>query len=284
MAQADVVISWFSESPELSATKAFFKRPTVFLNMPAGFVPVVDAQGKAVLGADGKPLHKGRDYDADIKAYDPKKPLRAAIAKFFPGLDPLRVCLIGFSQGCQGVRAALRWGESARVDAVIPVDGIHAGYTNPEKTALRPADVTPFVAFGAAARTEGRLMVITTSSIVPGNFASTTQTANFIWRAVTGQDADIVEHDLPPGFWAHEENPPVTIQFQCVKPITYVQAVNYRYRNVGGLSINNYANLDPTGCADHIYQARHVLPLTVATFLADRWNAQPPTEGVCLTA
>ena len=69
-----------------------------------------------------------------------------------------------------------------------------------------------------------------------------------------------------------------------MKPITYVQAVNYRYRNVGGLSINNYANLDPTGCADHIYQARHVLPLTVATFLADRWNAQPPTEGVCLTA
>lgn len=284
MAAADVVLTWFADSPKLSVVaKSAFTRPTVFLAMPAGFVPELDAGGQPVIGADGKPKMKGRDYDGQITAYGPKA-LRAIIAKYAPGLEPLRVCLVGFSQGCQGVRAALRHGESARVDAVLAIDGIHAGYPKGDKTKLVAPDVTPYVAYGAAAREDGRLFVISTSSIVPGGFASTTQTANFLWRAVTGQDADIQEHDLPPGFWAHEEVPPVAIKFQCIKEQIYTQALSYRYRNVGGFVINNYVNQDPTGCADHIYQAHHVLPLIAHDFLAARWNAQPPTEGVCLTA
>jgi hypothetical protein len=273
MPAADVVLTWFSSSPELDAVKALFQRPTRFVEMPAGFVSGPDIDPKT-----RKPKQHARDYAAEWKAAGG---LSGFLHTRAPDVTPLRVALIGFSQGCQGPRAVLRTSDAGKIDAAIATDGIHTEYGNPAHTTISVPQLAPWGAFARAARSGGPLLVVTTSAIVPGgNIVSTTETANWVWRDATGQDQDIQDAPLPPGFWMHEENPPVRIKYQCVRPIDYHWAITVRYRRSGNLVIVNYGNLDPTGCADHIYQSRHVQPLTVASFLADRWNRMPPGAGV----
>ncbi len=278
--QADVIFSWFSSSKRLTDAVSKFQRPTVLIEVPAGFILGPD------LGPDGKPKQHSRNYDAEIKAHG-ASPLRAICKDH--GIEPQRVCLIGFSQGCQGVRAALRGGEGNKVDSVIAVDGTHSTYskrpTPSDPGAIFPVDVIPYLSFARLAITEGRLCVVTTSSIEPGgNVVSTTNIANWLWRQASGGDVDHEDRPAPDGVLFHVEDPPAKVKYQCQKEITYVEGVSYRYRNKGGLSIINYADMDPTGCADHIYQALYVLPMLVERYLAPRWNATPPSGGVCLVA
>jgi len=101
-----------------------------------------------------------------------------------------RVTLVGFSAGHGAVRAILREPRHfARVDAVLLLDGMHTSYV-PEGTVLAGGgalDTTNLVAFAdfarAAMRGEKRF-VVTHSEIFPGTFASTTETADWLLRAL----------------------------------------------------------------------------------------------------
>lgn len=101
-----------------------------------------------------------------------------------------RVTLVGFSAGHGAVRAILREPRHfARVDAVLLLDGMHTSYV-PEGTVLAAGgalDTTNLVAFAnfarAAVRGEKRF-VVTHSEIFPGTFASTTETADWLLRAI----------------------------------------------------------------------------------------------------
>ena len=101
-----------------------------------------------------------------------------------------RVTLTGFSAGHGAVRAILREPRHfARVDAVLLLDGMHTSYV-PEGTVLAtggtldPRNLEAFVRFAqAAVRGEKRLLV-THSEIFPGTFASTTETADYLLRAL----------------------------------------------------------------------------------------------------
>ena len=101
-----------------------------------------------------------------------------------------RVTLVGFSAGHGAVRAILREPRHfARVDAVLLLDGMHTSYV-PEGTVLAGGgalDTTNLVAFAdfarAAIRGEKRF-VVTHSEIFPGTFASTTETADWLLRAL----------------------------------------------------------------------------------------------------
>lgn len=100
------------------------------------------------------------------------------------------VALVGFSAGHGAVRAILRdSAHFARVDAVLLLDGMHTSYI-PEGTPLAAGgtiDSTNLVAFErfarAAMRGEKRFLV-THSEIFPGTFASTTETADWLLRAL----------------------------------------------------------------------------------------------------
>jgi len=101
-----------------------------------------------------------------------------------------RVTLSGFSAGYGAIRAILREPRHvARVDAVLLLDGMHAGY-QPERTVLAEGgtiderDVEPFVAFARAAVRGDKRFVVTHSEIFPGTFASTTETADHLLRAL----------------------------------------------------------------------------------------------------
>lgn len=101
-----------------------------------------------------------------------------------------RVVLSGFSAGHGAIRAILLDPRHfARVDAILLLDGMHTSYV-PEGKVLADSgslDTTNLAAFGrfakAATRGEKRFLV-THSEIFPGTFASTTECAEWLLRAV----------------------------------------------------------------------------------------------------
>ena len=101
-----------------------------------------------------------------------------------------RLTLSGFSAGHGAVRAILREPRHfSKVDAVLLLDGMHTSYV-PEGTVLEKGgslDTTNLAAFAdfarAAMRGEKRF-VVTHSEIFPGTFASTTETADWLLRAL----------------------------------------------------------------------------------------------------
>ena len=101
-----------------------------------------------------------------------------------------RLTLVGFSAGHGAIRAILREPRHfAAVDAVLLLDGMHTSYI-PEGTVLEQGgvlDTTNLVAFAELARAAMRgekRFVVTHSEIFPGTFASTTETADWLLRAL----------------------------------------------------------------------------------------------------
>ncbi len=90
--------------------------------------------------------------------------------------DP--VVLSGFSAGYGAIRQILRTRANwERVDAVLLVDGLHAGY---EAGLVEAPDLDVFVEFARLAVAGKKQMVVTHSTILPGTFASTTETADYL--------------------------------------------------------------------------------------------------------
>lgn len=118
---------------------------------------------------------------------------RAATGSSTSSPPPVRfrqVILTAWSAGHGAVRAIIRDPRGfARVDAILLIDGMHTSYV-PEGVVLYKGgtiDTTNLVAFAnfarAAMRGEKRFLV-THSEIFPGTFVSTTETADWLLRAV----------------------------------------------------------------------------------------------------
>jgi hypothetical protein len=262
--EADVVISWFSTG---KVAQQAFGRPTVFIQMPTP---------------------AGQKYKAQIDALG-QQPLNTILKQYAPDIRPMRVACLGFSEGCQGVRALLSSPDGGRIDGAIAIDGIHAQYQQGSKTKIVPAYLTPWGAFGKRAAQGRTLLAITASSIVPPGFASTTETAAWIWRYVTDSDKESATSPIPEAL-LQPFNPPVTIKGgqdsagNKWPTVTYTQPPVTTFRRDHGLVITNYADLDPSGHQDHIFQAQRVLPVILSSFLADRWNSISPDSGICTLA
>ena len=100
------------------------------------------------------------------------------------------VTLSGFSAGHGAIRAILRdSAHFAEVDGVLLLDGMHTGYA-PEGVVvekggtLDPHNLDAWVRFGRAAMRGEKRFVVTHSEIFPGTFASTTETADYLVRAL----------------------------------------------------------------------------------------------------
>jgi len=267
--EADVVLSWFSSGA--SAASAF-ERPTKFVQLPTP---------------------DGQKYDqmlADIANSMglSGQPLLAVLKKYANDVRPQRIALLGFSQGCQGVRSVLRCPDARRVDSVIAIDGIHAQFQPGSHTALNPGYLTAYSAFASLAADGARLMVNTTSAIVPPYpTVSTTDTAAWIWREATGSTEEHFDHQPPEGVVPMPFEPALVYQAGksgvLVWPeVRYEFAPVRRYLNRGSLWILNYGNLDPTGHQDHVLQAEQIMPMVLRKFLAARWNQIAPADGICV--
>lgn len=96
------------------------------------------------------------------------------------------ITLTGFSAGYASIRAILRQEENfARVDNVLLLDGMHAGYS-PEGRLLadggsvNASDLDSFVTFARETIARRKSFVFTHSEIFPGTFVSTTECADYL--------------------------------------------------------------------------------------------------------
>jgi hypothetical protein len=94
--------------------------------------------------------------------------------------DP--IVLSGFSAGYGAIRQILRTPANwDHVDAVVLVDGLHAGYESGDKPGpIKAVDLNVFIEFARLAVEGKKQMVVTHSTIFPGTFASTTETADYL--------------------------------------------------------------------------------------------------------
>lgn len=95
------------------------------------------------------------------------------------------VTLSAWSAGYGAIREILKVPENyARVDRVLLIDGLHAGYVNgkpgPQESQLETEGLQIFLQFARDAVAGKKRMLITHSEIFPGTFASTTETADWL--------------------------------------------------------------------------------------------------------
>ncbi len=137
-------------------------------------------------------------YDA---AFDDPAALDSLLASIHAalGVVPATLELSAFSAGHGAVRAILRDARHfARVDAVILLDGLHAGYDPPrtvlaEGGRLRSDQLESVLRFAEAAVRGEKRMLITHSTIFPGTFASTTETADHLLAELALRRTPVLE-------------------------------------------------------------------------------------------
>lgn len=252
--QADVVVSWFAGVPQSAQTA--FKRPTKFIALP---------------------IPPGRKYAAAVQELG-QNPIANAIKKYASGTEPLRVAVMGFSEGCAGVAQLLASADGGRVDSVLAIDGIHTGYANGNQ--VNPPSMKSWFEFAKLAVVNERLFVDSYSSVVPPGYASTTETADWLWKNLNLELGGEQIYPLLPPLVA----PPTTIHVSGGPATGKTRDVEYpvipwkQQRRANGLILLGCKNNDPPGTADHIYQARVMMPVVVINLLAARWNELDPAD------
>ncbi len=119
---------------------------------------------------------------------DPARfPRLLAEAETRSGLNFGEIELAGWSAGCGALRQLLKDPPTyQRVTRVLCIDGVHTGYVNdkpgPEESQLETDNLQIWLRFGRDAIAGKKHMIITHSEIFPGTFASTTETADYLFH------------------------------------------------------------------------------------------------------
>jgi len=130
--------------------------------------------------------------------------VETAVAKT-RGLPRAKVRNLGLSAWSAGYAAIgqiLSQLDSAkRVDAVILLDGLHASYVGDDLDTRR---LSPFVDFARLAKARRKFMYVSHSSIIPPDYASTTETENYLVFALSGTPRSASARAVDP--WGLELN------------------------------------------------------------------------------
>jgi hypothetical protein len=251
VAEADLVVAWYHGAIPASVHSAF-ERPTKFVNLPNP-----DNWGQALAG------------------FNFASPAQSIADKYAPGTKVLRVAYLGFSASCQGVAQALASGDGGKIDAVLAIDGLHVGYQDGKRVnGPNPLSMKPWMEFAKRAVANITLFVDTHSSVVPPAYASTTETANYLWNQLTNASPAAAVPQVP-----DLSIPPTSVTTSVNGPTRTVDYPAPQWqppKRFAGFVILGCNDLDPTGTTDHVYQGKYVLPLAITQFLAARWNAMDP--------
>jgi hypothetical protein len=112
-----------------------------------------------------------------------------------------KLALSSWSAGYGAIEQILRQPAGKRVDAVVLLDSLHAGYTDEKQKALKTLQLDPFVAFARRAAQKQAFMFMSHSSIIPPGYASTTEVASYVIHELRGKPkkanrADVLGLDL----------------------------------------------------------------------------------------
>jgi hypothetical protein len=305
MARRDLIVSFLGGMPERILSK-FRDRPLT-INSPV--------QQKAIAGYPG-----GREgYRKWLAEHASNRRVIAGLFRAAGGSssDEIgRVCVHGFSNGCIGVDEVLAYDDAFQIDCAMAIDGIHGAYQNPAQKILVPSAYKNWYNFGYYTATKNPeenpnypVCVITHSSIVPGSFPSTTESATYIWNIVEGR---VIQNHVP----VLTE----TCGYDCVprqrlnrlESIAYETCATkesngccgtnggvcksnqgdvavtfsglddgwYRKSILNNFHVFGWYNKGVTGYPDHLFQAQRVMPAMGGEFLVRRWGGQCGTGPV----
>ena len=273
----DVIISWYATSAQLTSKLAMLQRPYKLIEMP---------------------IPDGKHYLTQVQNYGWPHPLRGILQHY--GVDsPLRCAAIGFSEGCQGVRALLASADAGYIEHVFAIDGMQCSWIGGQPNSNRDNICCPgtpalsncignlIASANLASRGPSAVgdappgqhyFTLTHSSIVPPNSPSTTEVAHMILDTLF--KSGWPTQSLPDGILGAVHDPPVSYNSHGQKT-TYDHAPSKYAAGQHGLTVLGYSNVDPRGYNDHLYQAYSVLPTVFEKLLVPRWNAIDPTQPTC---
>jgi hypothetical protein len=95
------------------------------------------------------------------------------------------LCITSFSAGYGGVRELLKvQNYYDRIDAILLADGLHCSYTDSVARTLDSVQMSGFLRYAKDAAEGKKVFVVTHSQIFPGNYASTTETADYLINGI----------------------------------------------------------------------------------------------------
>ena len=217
--------------------------------------------------------------------------------------EPYRVCVVGFSEGCQGVATFLKSADIGYIDTAVAIDGIHWGIDNwrnpknnrkyycPETSACMYENAKPWMRFAylAAAgkapdnptiKPGSRCLILTASNTAPPPCCRQARWAlDYIANKVLAGTVGAAR-DAPAGILAGVPNHPYTLgpgsdKYGTYSAVTYPAPQNEKYMLWGNFYEFYYSNIDANngGHWDHVYQSKVVLPLMLEKIVIPRWNA-----------
>jgi hypothetical protein len=189
---------------------------------------------------------------------------RAVVQRGVPSPKLRRIALSCWSAGYGAIGSVLRHRRGADpLDAILVLDGIHAGWREEDPTKLNPLPLAMFVDAAKAAAAHRILFSMTHSEISPPLYGGTSSTAEYILRAVGAEPVKNAMLELPPH----------------VKLVAAEHAVSKRLEKkmvpisdsrVGLLRIRGYSGDTREHHMAHLLQ----MAATLLPELRDRW-AQP---------
>jgi len=98
-----------------------------------------------------------------------------------------KLALSSWSAGYGAVAEILGQPAGKKVDALILLDSVHAGYVDESSKRIRKQGIAPFTKFARAAARGSKLMFQSHSSIIPPGYASTREVSHFIVKQLGGK-------------------------------------------------------------------------------------------------
>lgn len=312
----NVVISFHSSMTALDWQKRrlidLFGPDTVYIDggsglqgSPGGYRAAIEKFMTPVPRSPQDPKYKANDpktqtrmalVEPYIKAHPPKD--KAGNVRKPAQGEPYRVCVVGYSEGCQGVATFLRSSDIGYIDTVVAIDGIHWGGENPwlnpntkkyeqcpDGSECMRIVSSPWIRYGFLAaygsppgnptiKPGSRCMVLTASDTAPPPCCrqakwAVTRIKDVVLAGTVGPTSSApagifgLTHNINYGPW---KNGPGK---------SYPTTTAREYMTHGSFWTFWYNNIDTAGSGhwDHVYQSDVVLPLMLEKIVIPRWNA-----------
>lgn len=107
-----------------------------------------------------------------------------------------KLALTSWSAGYGAIEQILRQPAGKKVDAVVLLDSLHAGYADEQEKTLKVEQLEPFLDFAKKAAAKQKFMYMSHSSIIPPGYASTMETANFFVKQLKGKPKKATRQDV----------------------------------------------------------------------------------------
>lgn len=104
--------------------------------------------------------------------------------------------LSAWSAGYGAIEQILRQPLGKKVDAVVLLDSLHAGYADEQAKSLKTPQLDPFVQFARSSAAGKKFMYLSHSSIIPPGYASTTEVADFMVKQLQGKPKKSTRKDV----------------------------------------------------------------------------------------